>query len=252
MATFLRTLSASYDHGYELGDHAHGWGQLVFAASGAIHVQASGQSWLIPPARAVWLPSGTAHRLRMRGATRLRTLYIPPAHCGPLPAAPIGIVVTPLLRELILELARIGHVVATNGFQRAIGEAMLAMLARAERLPLSLTLPVDRRALRVAEAILADPADGQALADLAARCGGSLRTVQRRFSEETGMSLSHWRQAARLMAAASCLLDGMSVTDAALQAGYAGVSAFIHAFRGKLGQTPADFVGDQHARVFFF
>jgi AraC-like DNA-binding protein len=55
------------------------------------------------------------------------------------------------------------------------------------------------------------------------------------------MPLSEWRQIARLMAAAALLLDGRSVTEAALEAGYAGVSAFIHAFRGKVGQTPAGF-----------
>jgi AraC-like DNA-binding protein len=68
-----------------------------------------------------------------------------------------------------------------------------------------------------------------------------LRTLQRRFLAETGMTLSEWRQLARLMVGAALLLDGKSVTEAALEAGYSGVSAFIHAFRGKLGQTPSGF-----------
>ena len=106
----MRSLSASYDHGHEIGGHAHDWGQLVYAASGAIHVTAERQAWLIPAARAVWLPPGTQHSLRMRGATRLRTLYVPPEHCRGLSQAPLGIAVTALLRELVLELVRIGHV----------------------------------------------------------------------------------------------------------------------------------------------
>ncbi len=243
MATFVRSLSARYDHGHEIGDHAHGWGQLVYAAKGAIHVTAAGQAWLIPSARAVWLPPGTPHCLRMRGETALRTLYIPPVHCKDLFLLPLGIAVTSLLRELILELARIGHVGMEDRSHRAIGEAMLVTLARAERLPLTLTLPVDRRALHVARAILADPASERLLDGLAAESGGSLRTVQRRFVEETGMSLSEWRQVARLMNAAALLLDGQSVTDAAFGAGYAGVSAFIAAFRRKTGQTPLEFRG---------
>jgi AraC-like DNA-binding protein len=241
METFIRTLSARYDHGHEIGDHVHGWGQLVYAANGAIHVTAAGQSWLIPSARAVWLPPGTPHRLRMRGATRLRTLYIPPEHCTGLFPAPLGIAVTPLLRELILELVRIGHVSAADRSHRALGKAMLVMLARAERLTLFLTMPVDRRALQVARAILADPANEILLDTLASENGGSLRTIQRRFADETGMSLSEWRQVARLMTAAALLLDGESVTDTAFRSGYAGVSAFIHAFRRMVGQTPSAF-----------
>jgi AraC-like DNA-binding protein len=241
MATFMRTLGARYDHGHEIGDHDHGWGQLVYASSGTIHVTASGQAWLIPSARAVWLPPATPHRLRMRGATRLRTLYIPPVHCAGLATKPVGVMVSPLLRELINELVRIGHINADDRSHRAVGEAMLVVLARAERLPLALTLPTDRRAARVAEIILANPGGDQTLDVSAAACGASLRTVQRKFLDETGMTLSEWRQLARLLAAAAVLLEGKSVTDAALEAGYSGVSAFIHAFHGKVGQTPSGF-----------
>lgn len=241
MSTLLRTLRASYDHGHEIDDHAHGWGQLVYAASGAIHVAAVGCVWLIPPARAVWLSPGTKHRLRMRGDTRLRTVYVPPDRCAVLSAVPIGLSVAPLLRELILELSRTGAIDAADPFHRAIGEAFLAALARAERLPLVLVMPVDRRAVRVADAILADPADGSDLDRLVRDSGASLRTIQRRFLVETGMPLSEWRQQARLIAGAGSLLDGHSVTEAALAAGYSGVSAFIHAFRRRFGQTPSQF-----------
>ncbi|HEX4508369.1 MAG TPA: helix-turn-helix transcriptional regulator [Alphaproteobacteria bacterium] len=249
MSTFLRTLSAQYHHGHEIGDHDHGWGQLVYAASGAIHVRAAGQAWLIPSARAVWLPPGTPHRLRMRGATRLRSVYIPPEHCPTLLALPLGLGVTPLLRELILELTRIGHIDGTDRFHRTIGEALLAALARAERLPLALTMPVDRRALRIANALLTDPAGDWTLNALADGSGGSMRTIQRIFLGETGMPLSEWRQVARLMEAAALLLDGRSVTDAALAAGYAGTSAFIHAFRHKFGQTPTVFAAAGRSAV---
>jgi AraC-like DNA-binding protein len=241
MSTFLRTLRARYDHGHEIGQHHHGWGQIVFASCGAIHVSAAGQTWLIPSARAVWLPPNTTHRLRMRGPTSLRTLYVPPAHCKELPATPLGLAVSPLLRELILELARIGHIDGADPFHAALGTVLLASLARAKRLPLALTLPADRRALRAAETILANPTQTGALADLAARCGSSLRTLQRRFLDETGLPLSEWRQTARLMAGAAALLDGKSVTDAALDAGYGSLSAFIHAFGAKFGQSPSDF-----------
>lgn len=241
MSILLRTLRVRYDHGHEIGDHVHGWGQLVYAASGAIHVAAVGSIWLIPSARAVWLSPGTTHRLRMRGETQLRTVYVPPEQCATLSNAPLGLSVVPLLRELILELSRIGVIDGADLFHSAIGEAFLATLARAERLPLMLIMPIDRRAMRVAEAILSDPADVVDLSRLVRDSGGSLRTIQRRFHVETGMALSEWHQQARLIAGAGTLLDGHSVTEAALAAGYSGVSAFIHAFRKRFGHTPSQF-----------
>ncbi len=241
MPSLLRTLRASYDHGHEIGDHDHAWGQLVHAASGAIHVTAAAKTWLIPQARAVWLPPRTHHHLRMRGATRLRTIYVPPAQAAALPAAPLGLSVTGLFRELILEVVRCGHLEADNPYHHAIGTAFMALLQRAQPLRLALPMPADRRAHRAAQAILADPANDLPLADLARASGASLRTLQRRFLEETGMPLAEWRQSARLMQAAAHLLDGDSITSAALQAGYAGTSAFIHAFKKKLGETPTSF-----------
>ena len=240
MTSFLRALAAGFADGTVIGDHVHGWGQLVYAARGAIHVEAAGQAWLIPPARAVWLPPHTPHRLRMRGATWLRTLYLPPGQCGALPVVPRGIAVSPLLRELIVELARAGHLAAADP-RRSLGEALVILIAAAAPLPLALTLPTDPRAARVAAAILADPADDRSLAVLAAAAGASLRTVQRRFVAETGTALADWRQTARLLAAAAALVDGASVTGAAFAAGYGGSSAFAAAFRRKLGMTPAAF-----------
>ncbi len=246
MATMLRTLRARYDHGHRIGDHHHAWGQLVYAAGGAVHVTASTKTWLIPSARAVWLPPGATHQLRMRGTTRLRTIYVPHARCAGLADAALGLAVTPLLRELILELARLGHVDEDDPHQAALGNAFLWTLRDAKPCPLALTMPMDRRALRLAEHLQSDPASHVPLVQLARQCGASLRTLQRIFLGETGMALSEWRQMARLMVAATCLLDGQSVTSAALSAGYAGTSAFVYAFRKTVGETPSAF-GNAHA-----
>ena len=80
--------------------------------------------------------------------------------------------------------------------------------------------------------------DGQTdLGQIVGESGGSLRTLQRRFLVETGMALSEWRQQARLIAGAESLLDGSSVTEAALAAGYSGVSALSMRFGANLA-TP--------------
>lgn len=181
MTSGLRTLRAEYADGHEIGDHDHDWGQLIYAAAGAIRVLAPPKTWLIPPARAVWLPPGAMHRLKMRGITKLRTIYVPPQRCSGLSASAMGVNVPPLLRELVLKLAQYRYVDSNVPLQAALSEALLAMVADAKPLALSLTHPLDGKARAVAMAIEADPARDVTLVRLAAENGTTVRTLQRRF-----------------------------------------------------------------------
>jgi AraC-like DNA-binding protein len=106
-------------------------------------------------------------------------------------------------------------------------------------LPLSLPLPRDPRAARLAERLRDDPACALELDALAREAGASARTIQRLFLAETGLRFAEWRQRLRLLHGASLLGTGASVTEAGLDAGYAGTSAFIAAFRKQFGHTPA-------------
>ena len=113
------------------------------------------------------------------------------------------------------------------------------LLAAGETAPLELPLPSDPRARAFAERLLADPGGEAAFADLARNAGASLRTLQRRFQAETGLSLEAWRGRARMQQAVVSLSGGAPVTEAALDAGYQSPSAFIAAFKRAFGVTPA-------------
>ena len=105
----------------------------------------------------------------------------------------------------------------------------------------SLPLPRDPRALTLAERIQGAPYEKIDLAASARASGASLRTLQRLFPMETGLTLECWRQKARLIHGAARLIEGSSVTTAALDSGYDSVSAFIAAFRVGYGVTPGRF-----------
>ena len=69
--------------------------------------------------------------------------------------------------------------------------------------------------------------------------GASLRTLQRLFLAQTGLSLEAWRGRARMQQAVVALSAGAPVTEAALDAGYQSASAFIAAFKRAFGVTPS-------------
>ena len=237
----VRGLAVTYRDGHRLDRHTHPWAQLVYAATGTMRVATPDAAWLAPPTRAIWVPGGVAHEIEMRGMVAMRTLYV--ATDDPRLAACRAIEVTPLLRELILHVVKLGMLHEGDLGHARIEGLLLDLLADAQTVPFQLPLPTDPRARAFADRILADPGAEASLADLAKHAGASLRTLQRLFLAQTSLSLEAWRGRARMQQAVVSLSNGAAVTEAALDAGYQSPSAFIAAFKKAFGVTPARWRG---------
>lgn len=77
---------------------------------------------------------------------------------------------------------------------------------------------------------------------LAAMCYLSRYYFMRRFKESTGYTVHNYICQKRLAAAAEALEDGLSVTEAALGAGFAEYSSFLRAFKKMYGCTPGEYL----------
>jgi AraC-like DNA-binding protein/quercetin dioxygenase-like cupin family protein len=234
-----RALSATYSSGYVLHPHTHASHQLLFASSGAMTVTGDRTSWMIPPGRAVLIPAGTSHAIRMWGDVAMRSLYFPAGAPDPFHAGSCRVIsVSPLMRELILRIAELAALDSRVPAEAHVMSVLVDEIEQAQVEPLLLPLPADARALKVADCVLQSPADGATTADLARRCGLSTRTLERLFRAETGMPFGLWRQKAKLLESVRVLVERGSVTDAALESGYSSVSAYIAAFKQTFGYTP--------------
>ena len=60
--------------------HMHRRGQLLHATSGVMRVETDKAAWILPPARAIWLPPQLPHQVTMRSKVEMRTVYIDEAH----------------------------------------------------------------------------------------------------------------------------------------------------------------------------
>jgi AraC-like DNA-binding protein/quercetin dioxygenase-like cupin family protein len=234
----VRGLSLTLPDRHRLPLHSHPWAQLVYAASGAMRVSTPDAAWLVPPTRAIWAPPGVLHEIEMRGSVRMRTLYLSPEQAGALVGPCRALEVSPLLRELILEIVRLGMLAPDNPHHERLAGLLIDLLARSATAPLVLPLPADPRARLLADHILDDPGAQEPLDRAARETGAGLRTLQRLFAMQTGLSLEAWRTRARMQHALARLSDGASVTETALDCGYDSVSAFITAFRRQFGKTP--------------
>src|SRR3546814_3966472 len=81
--------------------------------------------------------------------------------------------------------------------------------------------PRDVRLKRIAEALLADPADNRALGDWAKAAAASERTLARLFVRETGMTFGAWRERLRLTAAVARSEEHTSELQSLMRISYA-------------------------------
>lgn len=233
----VRSVAGSFEHGAVVSPHTHTWNQLIYATQGVVTVRTDHGTWVVPPNLAVWVPADQRHALEFTGRTVLRTLYVR-ADLPPAVERSVVIGVSPLLRELIVRAVSLGMLDERVAAHAAIAQLILLELHQHPAAPLDLPEPRGDTLRRVAALIVSEEGT-HTHATLARRFGVSVRTLERGFLRETGMSLGRWRRQARFQRALQLLGAGGSVKQAAVEAGYRSPSAFIAAFRSALRMTPA-------------
>jgi AraC-like DNA-binding protein len=234
----ISTFACEYSAGFNVPEHAHGSDQLIYATRGVMEISAGHSFWLIPPYFAVWIPARTFHKIRMPGVVSMRTLYLRRGIAPRLRAECTVLHVDPLFRQLVLETVRIGQLLMTNRLHRALRDLLVSHLQNASPVLTSMALPLDSRALAVAQALLSDQTNCPSLRTLCASIGVSVRTIERAFQREVRMNFESWRRQARLMKAIELLVGGRAVKEVAFEVGYRQTSAFVAMFRQTFGTTP--------------
>lgn len=226
------------DQGVEFELHSHRRAQLFHIVSGSVMVETERGTFIVPPERALWIPSNVKHAVAYLQRSSLRYLFFRPEVVMHLSGEPSVVRLSPLLRELILAFLDYPPEEAAGGSADRLARVMLDQVATLPVAPLHLPMPHAERLRRAIGILIADPARGDSLADVAARAALSERSFERHFLAETGMSFRAWRRQARLMKAVELLSFGMPVSEISDRLGYEGPSAFVAGFRKAFGVTP--------------
>jgi AraC-like DNA-binding protein len=235
------TKATDYPAGHVIDSHLHARGQLVYAVHGVMMVAAEGGQWIVPPTRAIWMPAGVSHMIRCIGVVHMRSIYVRPDAAPHLPGKAHAVGVSGLLSALIQAAVAIVPPYAPGSRDDRVMRLLLDELHALPVLPLHLPQPVDARLRRICARLAARPDDVSTLADWAARLALDVKTIQRLFARETGMTFGQWRQQARLLRALERLAVGDKVVDVALALGYDSPSAFATMFKRQFGETPSAF-----------
>ncbi len=218
--------------------HQHAEHLISWSSSVTVSLRTGGRDWLVPPTHALWIPAGCPHSVEVFRPGRGYAVLLRPDRCPITWAEPVGVLITPLIRELIVHL--------DGGAGRARPDAESLLLALLEPVPstaFQVPMPADDRIRAIAEALVADPADRRDLAAWAHATSTGVGTNTRLFVRETGMTFAQWRTLVRMRAALPHLAGGTCVGATARAVGYRKPGAFADAFRRVTGQHPSIYQG---------
>lgn len=228
--------------------HTHRLGQLVFALRGGVTCEAPHAIWMVPPHRAIWIPSQTPHSVRATANASLCYLFVQPGAVR-LPVDCCTLAISALVRELVLDMSTQPWDYASDS---AVGRKALVLLDELAGLQVEgVHVPTsqDARVRRIAAMLADDPADRRTLAEWGRLVAMSERSLARLVQLETGLSFGRWRQQLHLLVAMRQLSAGDSVQQVAGQLGYDSVTAFITMFKKAVGESPGRYFAGKETGV---
>ena len=218
---------------------------LLCASAGALRLEAQGQAWLLPPARAALIEAGRPIRVSIPQPVTTASILFDTEFTPPPPAPLTVFDLSPLARALVAECGRWGERdEPVTGYGETLFAALAAVTWRLAEQPSPVVVPAGRsselrRALRLTEDRLGAEVRFE---DVANDVGLASRSLARRFEEETGMT---WRAVLRRMrvlrAIEELAASDTPVTKIAFTVGYTSLSAFNAAFRELTGRTPTQY-----------
>jgi len=214
--------------------HAHEYHELVWITGGTLTTRVGDRVFTVSEGAALWLPAGQVHSGRLTAGSEFFDAFFEPERTPVRFDEPTAIVLSPVLASLLEYLQRTD----LDAGARARAEAVVFDVLETSERPLVLRVPGDPRIDPIAEALLADPADGRGLEEWSRALGVSERTITRAFRSTTGLSFVQWKQSLRVHLALSLLAEGNDVQTTSELLGYAQSSTFIEAFRRVMGTTP--------------
>jgi AraC-like DNA-binding protein len=244
-----RVRSSTFDGGAQVPPHQHADGQLVFALRGVMQVHTGDAQWTIPPQRALWMPGGRGHSIRLLSRTEMRSVYFSRAlldgTAGFMRQAEVHVITaSPLIRELVSGLFVRQRAPSMRARMAAL---LLQALDESPCLPTQLPMPTSARLQAGLAGLAVDECWRLSLGEAASRAAMSERSFSRHFSAELGMSFRAWRQRARLIASLDLLASPRAVKEIAAMLGFGDAAAYVSSFKALMGCTPGEFREAGHA-----
>jgi AraC-like DNA-binding protein len=223
----------------ETRSHRHHAVQLVVSLSGSFYILAEGFK---SRQRAVLISPDTRHRLNGRDGRQAILLIDSESSAARMLVSRYGkvnrlsVLDAEILAPSVARFSSVGAEDLSCSEARIICDEMIQALTGAAHVPVAMDQRI-RKAIELAREL---PEHKAHLVYLAKEVGLSESRFAHLFSEETGIPIRRYLLWLRLMQAIQCLLNGVSLTTAAHEAGFADSAHLSRTFRDMFGMTLSD------------
>lgn len=218
---------------------------LLYALQGTLRLEADGQRWVLPPARAALISAGHPITITVLSKLTSASVLFSPGFMETPQQVLSVFEMSPLARELVKASRDWGP---DNGplspFARRIFETLADVVRQLSLNPVKCVIPSPvspqlTQAVQMTEEMAhADPSFKQ----IAARSNQSPRAMARRFSDELGMTWREVLRHIRIMKAVELLATtDRQITEIAFAVGYGSMSGFNTAFRQQMQMSPKEY-----------
>lgn len=221
--------------------HSSLWGDFNFSLNGILEYEIEGKRYLSPPNYGLWLPPKTAHASIAldEQITHYVCIRVHPYLCGHFSACTKTLSIRPFLRHLVHEiLAQKQQDITTPHYQhllQVLFDQLKTAPAYEHYLPQTNHVLLQPLLQQLASPALFHKSLQQLLRDSSI----SERHLLRLSQQELQLSLSEWRNRAKILYAITQIRQGKTVKKLAYELGYQHSSSFIEFFKRYTEQTPA-------------
>ena len=221
--------------------HQHERAQLLYCSRGSFHLQIKNKEFLVPPSRAIWIPSKMQHHAYAEKQVSYRSLYFDIHFFKRLPTQMKVINVNSLLKQLILRACLFESDYPKNSPESRIALVIIDEINTATVEPFSIPLSTHTVLNSIKRYLLDHLASKPTLTQIAKEFHINQKTLSRLCKKETGMTLEQWVMQIKLLKAIEMITPGATTTLTAQTLGYSNDSAFIYRFKKLTGKTPSEF-----------
>lgn len=227
--------------------HSHQRGQLVYVEKGFQYLHILDRVYLLPQNHAAWIPPHLPHRTTAASPhIHLRTVFYHLTESDSFYQELRIFSVPPVLKEMILYASkwstRTEYIIEEATFLKAI----LLELPHFFKHALALNIPVSQQEqlIAVCNYIMEHFDSDSTMLDIAEKHNLSLRSLERLFKNETGITVSKYLQLVRIIKGVEFLSSGnYNVSEVAYKVGYKSIQAFSASFYALLHKRPNEFLG---------
>lgn len=223
---------------------------LLYAAKGSLRLEAEDRHWILPPARAAWIPANTQIQIEIpHEVTCCSILFHPDFISSEISTCQIlnlqVLNLSDVAREMILHARRWGpETKHLDAHAKSFFRTLVGTCAELANQSSNVWIPKGKtKELQAALSFTRNNiANNICFGDVTNAALLSQRSLSRRFAEEVNMTWRQMQRRMRMIQAMELLsnVEGQ-IINIAFDVGYVSLSAFNRAFREFCGMSPSEF-----------